>query len=335
MLYATTRSKVETFTAQRVLRDDRAPDGGCYIPVQMPVFSRKEILELKNQTPGECIARVMNLFFSTELSGLDVEFVLGRGFFGLKDMSHRIVVAELWRNGEGKFDRLVRILYQQVCVEPVARKPGEWMVIAAKICCLFAMYGELQRREITDPRYTLDIAVESGDFTSPMAAWYARKMGLPIGDIVICCGDDSGIWDLVSKGQMKVNPAAAKTSLERLIYGALNWSDAELFVEKCGKKGVFTLNSEKHRLLRTGLSAAVVSTRRRNQTIPNVYRTNGYVLHPDTALIYAGLQDHRAVAHTGSHALILSLDSPMTCADQMIAALGIDERTLRKSLNIL
>ena len=335
MLYATTRSKVETFTAQRVLRTDRAPDGGCFVPVQLPVYSAKEIRGLKDQTPGEIIARVMNQFFGTELSGRDVEFVLGRKLFNLVDMSHRITIAELFRNPEGSFDRLVRTLFQQVRVEAAPAETGEWMHICARIAFLCAVYGELQRKNLTDPRTTIDFAADSGDFRGPMAAWYARKMGLPIGNLIISCPDDTGLWDLLSRGQVRADAVWLDSSLERLIFAALGRSDAEQFVAECGTRGLYILNPEKQRLLRDGLLASVVSDRRMMQTIPNVYRTNGCILHPAAARTFAGVQDYRAVSGTNSLALMLALDSPVKQADAVGRSLHITEQELRERLDIL
>ena len=47
MLYVTTRNNRDAYTAQRVLRENRGPDGGLYVPFREPVFSREEIDELR------------------------------------------------------------------------------------------------------------------------------------------------------------------------------------------------------------------------------------------------------------------------------------------------
>lgn len=335
MLYATTRSKVETFTAQRALRDRRSPDGGCFVPVQMPLYTQKEIFALKEQSPGEAIAQVMNRFFGTDVSGRDVEFVLGKNLLRQEDMNHRIVVAELWRNSEGSFQRTVRLLNQRFSVELGARQPGEWIQVVCRIAFLFAVYGELQRKGVTDPRYVLDIAVESGDFSDAIAAWYARQMGLPVGTIVVCCTGDGGIWDLLSRGQMRVNGSECETSLERLLFAVLGRPDVERFVEQCEKGGTFVLNPEKQRLIQEKMFASVVSQRREFQTMRSIYRTKDCILHPDVAVAYAGLQDYRAVSGLNHAALLISRESPVNCLDDVKQALGIDEQELRRQLKLL
>ena len=46
MLYVTTRNNRDAYTAQRVLRENRGPDGGLYVPKDFPHFSMEEIAAL-------------------------------------------------------------------------------------------------------------------------------------------------------------------------------------------------------------------------------------------------------------------------------------------------
>ncbi len=74
MLYVTTRNNRDAYTAQRVLRENRGPDGGLYVPFREPVFSREEIDALKEKSFHQCVAEVLNRLFITKLTRWDVEF---------------------------------------------------------------------------------------------------------------------------------------------------------------------------------------------------------------------------------------------------------------------
>ena len=78
--------------------------------------------------------------------------------------------------------------------------------------------------------------------------------------------------------------------------------------------------------------AAVVSGRRTERTIANVYRTNSYLLGAETAAVYAGLQDYRATAGEGRLALILAQHRPVGDLDTVAAAIGADPQTLKAQL---
>ena len=78
MLYVTTREKYDAFTAPRTLAGDCGPDGGRFLPFQIPVFSTEEIYALKEKSFGQCVSEMLNRFFSTRLTPWDVEFSVGR-----------------------------------------------------------------------------------------------------------------------------------------------------------------------------------------------------------------------------------------------------------------
>ncbi len=339
MLYATTRSKVATYTAQRALKEERAPDGGFYVPAALPVYSREELEELLEQPEAEVIARVLNLFFNGKLVRLDVEFAVGRRIIGMARISHRIVIGELWRNPEGGFAGLCRHLTQRLSSESRVGGPGMWMRIACRIAVAFAMFARIRREGITASGELVDGAVLTGDFEGPYALWVARKMGLPIGQIICCCNDNSGVWDLLNRGQIKMNAKVCRTvtpacdtvvpaALELLVHDKLEWDDVEDYLAAQEKGGTFFLGPEEHRHFREGFSAAVVSDRRMRLAIPNLYNTNGYILCPYSALVYTGLMDYRSHPGPRRTALMLTEYDPRESADTVTRALAISDGEL-------
>ena len=53
MLYITTRDHSDAYTAHRVLVDNRAADGGMFLPMQMPVLSKEQISDLGYTLTGD------------------------------------------------------------------------------------------------------------------------------------------------------------------------------------------------------------------------------------------------------------------------------------------
>ena len=187
MLYATTRSKVATYTAQRALKEERALDGGFYIPTRFPYYDRDTLLGLMKESPAEIVARILNEFFRTDMGRLDVEFALGKRFYGIRDISHRIFIGELWNNRDGSFEMLCRRLTQRVSLEAGTAEPGAWMRISCRIALLFTIFAELYKKEQASWFEVLDVAALTGDFEGVFAVYAARKMGLPVGEIICCC----------------------------------------------------------------------------------------------------------------------------------------------------
>ena len=340
MLYETTRSKVATYTAQRALAEERSPDGGFYVPTSLPVYSREELEGLLKESAGEIVARILNGFFKGKLTRMDVEFALGKKFFGLARISHRIIIGELWRNADGSFEELCRRLAERLSAEYGVIRPGAWMRIACRIALVFAMYAELRRQGVVRQEELLDMAVLTGDFEGPYALWTAKRMGLPMGQIVCACNENSGFWDLLNRGQIKLGARLQTTitpecdrvvpaGLELLIREKLEWDAVEEYLRLLEKGGTWYLSPEEHRHFREGFSAAVISDKRIRTAMPNLYNTNGYILCPYSALAYTGLMDYRSHPGPRRAALMLTEYDPRQNAATVIRALAISDQELR------
>ena len=340
MLYATTRSNVATYTAQRALKEERATDGGFYLPTALPVLGPEELEELLQQPAGEITARILNLFFNGKLGRLDVEFAVGRQFFGLPAISHRIAIGELWRNREGGFDALCRRLADRISAEVGVTEPGMWLRISCRIALIFGMVAQLRRADAIAPGELIDAAVLTGNFEGPFALYAARKMGLPIGQIICCCNDNGGFWERLNRGQMKLDAkvlstgtpkcdAAVPEGLELLIRDRLEWEDMLEYQSILDAGGTWYLGAEAHRQFREGFAAAVVSDKRIRLAMPNLYSTNGYILCPYSALVYTGLMDYRTHPGPRRATLMLTEFDPRDCAATVTKALTISDAELK------
>ena len=345
MLYASTRSKAETYTAQRTLWQDRAGDGGYFVPLKLPQFKRTEIIKLKNRTPEDNIALILNKFFRTEFSGKDVQFAIGRAYYQLVHIRSRVILGELWRNPDGELDSIVRVLTRKISVEQRDEKPGEWPNIAVRIALLFAIYSELADRGEVSTIYPMDLSVPAGDFTWPMAAWYARKMGLPIGAIICCSCDNDGVRDLLHRGQLRMDPVQKGSltprcdcpvpyGLERLVYAQLGRDEVREFVRKLSEGGTYAVNPEQKRLLAEGMYVAVNNSVRLAGVIPNAYRTFGHVLCPYGAMVYTGVLDYQSLTGKYNKVLMLCDYSPSHSLDATARAMGMTPAELRDRLNL-
>ena len=117
-------------------------------------------------------------------------------------------------------------------------------------------------------------------------------------------------------------------ALELLIHDRMEWDDVEKFVELAKKGGTWYLSAEEHRHLRQGISAAVVGDSRIRLAIPNLYKTNGYILCPYSALVYTGLMDYRSHPGKRRAALMLTEYDPRQSRETVIRALAISDREL-------
>lgn len=329
MLYATTRNKSDVETAFKAIHLDCAGDGGLFTPFRLEPLEQQEILALKGRTFGQNMAQILNLFFSCGLTGWDIEFAIGRSPVKMNTITHRILIAESWHNSQWKLDHVVQLLSDRLRKDGEGELPSNWVRVAVRVAALFATYGQLLATGQTEQDAVLDVAVTTGDFSAPMAAWYARQMGLPIGNIVCGCNANGGVWDLLHHGQMATGGIAVKTvtpeadvvvprNLERLVYETLGMEENLRFLACCRLGGVYDLEPEQLEKLRRGMFAAVISDSRVESIIHSVYRTSNYIFSPYSALAYGSLLDYRAKTGESRNVLLLAERSP-TCDVERVA----------------
>lgn len=346
MLYVTTRSKNDAFTAARALNEQRGRDGGAYLPFNWDSFPREQTRKLPEQSFGQNVADVLNFFFAARVDAMDVDFALGRYPYKIASMSHRVHIIEPWHNPDKSFSRVVRNLTGYIPYSGEnAAELSNWSWIAVRIAFMFGLFGDLIRNGTAGVEKPVDIAVDVNDFSGVMAAWYARGLGLPIGTIICGCNENGSPWELLHRGEMRTNSPLITTltpgcdyavhpDIERLIYGVYGLAETQRYVDICKRGGVYTPPAGTLDTLREGLFAAVVSQKRMEATIRNVFATKTYLLSPYSALAYAGLQDYRAVAGETRPALIMTEQSPSNFPETVAKAMGLSVDAWNERFNI-
>lgn len=345
MLYVTTRINDDAYTANRALSENRGPGGGFFLPMRMPRLEEAQIRALADKPFAQNMADILNQLFNTQLDMWALEFGIGRYPVKLVNLSGRATVAETWHNPAWRFERLAKGVEKAIRQsDQVSEKPADWLVIASRIAVLFGVFGELMHAGAVSPDAPMDVAVPVGNFSAPMAAWYAREWGLPIGTIVVCCNENGAVWNLLHKGEIRTDAVAVKTEtpecdytvpadLERLIFSTLGRTETERFCETCRRGGTYYLEPAQLEALRKGVYVSVVSRQRMEPVIPNLYKTDGYIPDPYTALAYSGLSDYRSRTGEGRSALILSDESPAYSFGMIARCMGMSPAELKKRLN--
>ncbi len=344
MLYATTRGKHDVVTAYKAIHNDCHSDGGLFVPFRMQKWDKEQIEALAFAAPTQIIANVLNEFFASSLTSWDVEYALGRRPIKTVGLGRRLFAAQLWQNSGADVSWAVQRLSDRICRSDKTVVASNWMELAVRIALLFSAYGSLLASgSIRLPRL-LDVAVTTGDFAMPMAAWHARQMGLPIGNIICGCNANGGVWDLLNRGEFSTGDVCIPTCtpaadlvvprhLERLVCATLGVEENLRYLHYCSKGRNYTLSEESLGRLGQGLFAAVISDSRVASIIPGVYKTCRYVLGPYGALAYGSLQDYRAMTGHTRTALLIEERSPLRDAKAVGAWLQISDNDVRRIIN--
>lgn len=336
MLYVTTRSSKDAYTAYRTLGEGRAPDGGLFVPFQMPRFNKEEIAAFAEKSFSQAAAEILNILLNARMDSWDIEFCIGRYPSKIVPMNYRIFMAETWHNPDYDFSRTVRNLTSKIrAPEDKPTSITDWAWIAVRIAVLFGLFAQLYRSGAVESNEIIDIALPAGELAAPMAVWYARVMGLPVGNIICSCADNNCLWDLLHNGQIGFSSSTdIPSDLERLIAGTLGTYEVNRFLDCVALKRQYQLSEEALEKLGGGLYAAVISNNRVQTIINRVSQMSGYVLEPGSAMAFGGLQDYRASTGETRNAIILAEKSPIHSAEIVSKAMSISVSELKKIMNL-
>lgn len=344
MLYATTRGKHDVVTAYKTIHNDCYSDGGLFVPFRMPRLNKERLDVLASATPAQIIADILNEFFSCGLTAWDVEYALGRKPIQTVGAGRRLLITQMWHFTGAEVSWAVQRLSDRIRGGDRRTAATNWMNIAVRIAFIFSAYGSLLSSGVIRPYRLLDVAVTTGDFAMPMAAWYARQMGLPIGNIICGCNANGGFWDLLNRGEFSTGDVLTRTctpeadivvprNLERLVCATLGVEENMRYLLCCSKGRNYILSDDYLQRLGQGLFAAVISDSRVSSIIPGVYQTCGHILSPYGALAYGSLQDYRSMTGHSRTALLIEERSPARDIQTVGSLLQINENDLRRMIH--
>ena len=308
MLYVTTRDQRDAHTAYKTLISDTAQDGGCYIPFRTPILEAKDVDNLLSKGFSDIVTTILNRLFSANLTAWSLDFSVGRN------------CAKVWHNPEKRYSAMEKALFNLIGKEhQLPESASQWAKIAIRFATLFGIYSQMLCSEVVKPEEEFDISVPADDFTAFMAAWYAKENGLPIRMILCGCDTESGVWDLIHRGEVSTSGVSETIvqGLERLVYGKWGREAALDFVTARNESKTFAITEEMPKLS-DSCFCSVVGSDRLNAVVNSVYRTDNCLIDKKTALSYAAMQDYRAKSGENRITLIFA-DADPTLSAQLIA----------------
>ena len=300
MLYVSTRDHTNTFTAHHALFEQNASDGGMFMPFRLPVLTHDDLAQMKSSSFGSNVARILNIFFSAQLTGWEIDFCCGRSPVDIISLPRKLLIAELWHNTGSSYAHMERALYDKLCGKNAPAEISPWARIAIRISVFFAIYA-------MSDLDTFDLAIDDHEFTAPLAAWYARRMGLPIGTIICGCNDNGAVWDLLHRGEMNTISSSQNIGIEQLICATLGHGYALQFVSACRDRRTYHVPEEKLPELSDRIFVAVTSEDRIKNVVTSVNRSNNYTLDSSAAISFGALQDYRARVGESRTTMLLSM----------------------------
>ncbi|MBE6682779.1 MAG: threonine synthase [Ruminococcaceae bacterium] len=206
-----------------------------------------------------------------------------------------------------------------------------WGRLAPQIVYYVSAYCDLLKEGELSCGELLDVTVPTGNFGNILAAYIAKRMGLPLGKLVCASNKNDILTDFINDGVYDkrreffttVSPSMdilISSNLERLLWFAVGAEKTRECMEKLNKDGVYSLDDEAMARIREDFAGYSCSEEETKQTIKNLFAECGYLCDTHTAV--AAFAANKYKKESKNKMLVVSTASPYKFAPAVLSALG-------------
>jgi threonine synthase len=183
------------------------------------------------------------------------------------------------------------------------------------------------------PRRPVNFVVPTGNFGDVLAGYVAKRMGLPIGRLVVATNVNDILVRTLETGRYEVKGVEPTTTpsmdiqvssnFERLLFDACGRDPAAVrrAMSSLGQSGAFALDESALAAIRAEFDAGRADEAAVAETIGRVRRDAGYLLDPHTAVAYAVAD--AASLDPSTPTVVLATAHPAKFPDAVEAASGV------------
>ncbi len=184
---------------------------------------------------------------------------------------------------------------------------------------------------------SFNIVVPTGNFGNILAAYMAKKIGTPIGQLICASNEnkvladffETGIYDIRREFHLTESPSMdilISSNFERFLYYMLGSSEETADLMKNLKENKFYSISERElNIVTADIKGGWASSEMMKRSMAEVYKKYDYLMDPHTAVAYAVYNRFRRQGklEQNSHTVIVSTAHPYKFPETIAESLGI------------
>lgn len=211
-----------------------------------------------------------------------------------------------------------------------------WGRLLPQIVYYFSAYCDLiSTGEIDYDGEKVNIVVPTGNFGNILAAYYAKKMGLPVNKLICASNSNNVLTDFINTGVYNkdreflqtISPSMdilISSNLERLLYDLTDCNDVQVneWMSQLKTCGRYEVNSDIKHKLRELFFAGFCNDNQTKATIKEIFETENYLCDPHTAVavdVYKQYLDNTGDTQTPT--IIASTASPYKFSKNVLSAI--------------
>jgi threonine synthase len=211
-----------------------------------------------------------------------------------------------------------------------------WGRLAPQIAYYYSAYAQLVASGAVRFGEKVDFSVPTGNFGDILAGYYAKKSGLPVGNLICASNSNnvltdflrSGIYDRERPFLLTMSPSMdilISSNLERLLY--LLSGDPERvagWMRRLTDAGRYDVGDLREKARAEGFLGYFADEEETARTIRETWEERRCAVDPHTAVGIAAARQYRAETGEKRPCVVLSTASPFKFAGSMLRCLGRD-----------
>lgn len=216
-----------------------------------------------------------------------------------------------------------------------------WGRLAPQIIYYISSYATLVEDEEIKLGEKVNIVVPTGNFGNILAAYFAKKMGLPVNKLICASNSNNVLTDFINTGVYDRNRQFFTTispsmdilissNLERLLYILCGQNDTQIneWFTSLSKTGKYEVSDEVKKALQEEFCAGYCDDKQTEATIKSIFEKYSYTCDTHTAVAVKVYEDYKAKTGDKTKTIIASTASPYKFSASVLEALEGEKSTL-------
>lgn len=209
-----------------------------------------------------------------------------------------------------------------------------WGRLVPQIVYYVSAYVDLLRNGKISCGELINVVVPTGNFGNILAAYYAKKMGIPIGKL-ICASNannvltdfiNTGVYDRNRKFYTTISPSMdilISSNLERLLYDMSGCDDNKIrtWMDSLAETGRYEVDDCMKKSIGEYFWAGYCDDESTKNTIKEIYNKYHYICDPHTAVAMNVYEQYKAKTGDMSKTIIASTASPFKFTGDVLLSL--------------
>ena len=214
-----------------------------------------------------------------------------------------------------------------------------WGRLAPQIVYYISAYADLMNKGVIKNRgEKVNVVVPTGNFGNILAAYYAKKMGLPIGKLICASNSNNvltdfirtGVYDRNRKFYTTISPSMdilISSNLERLIYDLSGCDSARVkgWMDSLAATGRYEVDEDVKAKISELFWAGCCDDACTQDTIKDVFVNEEYLSDTHTAVALNVYEQYASAFGRGVPTIIASTASPYKFAPAVLGAIAQDK----------